>query len=100
GSMHYFDSPLDKILADLAKLPTRVIINRSPVSKGKDLITVQDNGLYLVACKLHSERQLVSGMQELGYEVRASWAVHERNLWVPLYPELSSRQYSGFFFEL
>jgi putative methyltransferase (TIGR04325 family) len=100
GSMHYFDSSLDKMLGALAKLPVRVIVNRSPVSRGKDLITVQDNGSYLVPCKLHSEQQLIVGMQALGYKLRASWPVHERSLWVPLYPELSSRQYSGFFFEL
>lgn len=100
GSMHYFDSSLDRMLAALAKLPARVIVNRSPVSKGEDLFTVQDAGSYLVACKLHSEQQLVAGMQALGYKLQANWPVHERSLWLPLYPELSCRHYSGFYFEL
>ena len=100
GSLHYFDLSLHRMLAALPKLPARVIVNRSPLSRGQDLITVQDNGTYLVPCKLHSEQELASGMHELGYELRASWAVHERSLWVPLYPELSSRHYSGHFFEL
>jgi putative methyltransferase (TIGR04325 family) len=100
GSLHYFDSSLSEMLGTLAEPPMRVVVNRSPVSKGHELVTVQDNGDYLVPCKLHSAQQLVCGMQALGYELRASWPVHERSLWVPLFPELSSHQYSGFFFEL
>ena len=100
GSIHYFDTPLSEMLTALDRLPARVIVNRSPMSHGEDLITVQDNGSYLVPCKLHSNRALIVGMQQLGYELRASWPIHERSLWVPSYPELSSRNYSGFFFEL
>ena len=100
GSLHYFDSSLDQMIKGLEKPPRQVIVNRSPVSRGADLISVQDNGPYLVPCKIHSRQKLVDGMQALGYRLSASWPIYERSLWVPLYPDLSSHHYSGFLFEM
>ena len=99
GSIHYFDQPLDEMLASLDGLPAHVFVNRSPWSPGNPLITVQDNRSYLVPCKLHSRAQLIAGMASLGYFLVAEWPVHELKLCVPLYPDLSARTYSGFYFK-
>lgn len=98
GSLHYFPQPLDQILLSLGSLPTHVFVNRTPCSDGDDLITVQDNGTYLVPCQLHSRSKLLHGMARLGYQLIAQWPVHELRLWVPLYPDLSPPHYSGFYF--
>lgn len=98
GSLHYFEQSLDEILRPLTALPTHVFVNRTPCSAGDDLITVQDAGSYLVPCKLHSVLHLLQGMKRLGYDLIADWPVHELHLWVPTYPDLSSRNYSGFYF--
>jgi putative methyltransferase (TIGR04325 family) len=98
GSHHYFSQPLDEILRSLRSLPSHVFVNRSPFSSGDDLITVQDNGTYLVPCQLHSRSKLLQGMQLLGYRLIARWPVHELRLWVPTYPDLSPPCYSGFYF--
>lgn len=98
GSLHYFERPLDQMLSELAELPRFVVINRSPFSSGDDLITIQDAGSYLVACRIASRRKFIEGMQKIGYTLRAAWPVYERRLWVPLWPDLSSDYYSGFFF--
>ena len=98
GSLHYFAQPLDQILLSHESLPTHVFVNRTPCSNGDDLITVQDNGSYLVPCQLHSRSKLLEGMERLGYRLIAQWPVHELRLWVPLYPELSPSCYSGFYF--
>jgi putative methyltransferase (TIGR04325 family) len=98
GSLHYFEQPLHQILATLDALPKHVFVNRTPCSPGEDLITAQDNRSYLVPCKLHSRSALVSGMHDLGYELRSEWPVYERRLLVPTHPELSARTYSGFYF--
>ena len=98
GSLHYFEQPLDEILRSVSPLPTHVFVNRSPFSTGEELITVQDNRSYLVPCKLHSRARLLSGMARLGYDLVAEWPVHERKLRVPMYPDVSSRTYSGFYF--
>lgn len=98
GSLHYFEEPLYEILASLHIPPRHVFVNRTPLSNGPDLITVQDNRSYLVPCKLHSRALLVTRMQALGYELRSEWPIHERRLLIPTHPDLCARNYSGFYF--
>ena len=43
-------------------------------------------------------RKLVESLEAAGYTLRASWPVYERHPWIPLFPELSSTHYSGFYF--
>jgi putative methyltransferase (TIGR04325 family) len=98
GSLHYFEEPLNDILASLKDLPKHVFVNRTPYSIGSDLITVQDNGSYLVPCKLHSRTTLISGMHALGYKLQSEWPVYERRLHVPTHPDVCAPTYSGFYF--
>jgi putative methyltransferase (TIGR04325 family) len=100
GAAHYFADPPHRILAKLASLPQRVVINRLPCSRAEPLVTVQDGHAYFVASKLHSRDDLVAGMQALGYRLSATWPVYEHRLWVPLYPDLCYSHYLGFYFEL
>lgn len=111
GSLHYFEQPLDQMLLSLDRLPPHVIVNRTPCFQqldspedsarpfNDDLITVQDNRTYLVPCIVHNSDKLVASMSKIGYSLRASWPVHERKLWVPLFPDRSSEYYSGFYFQ-
>jgi len=102
GSLHYFEPRLAHMLHTLDVLPDRIIINRTPCTvedpEIADLITVQDNGSYMVPAKIHNPVQLIQSLCALGYALRSSWPVYERSLWVPLYPEISSRHYRGFYF--
>jgi putative methyltransferase (TIGR04325 family) len=100
GCLHYFTERLDELLASLPKLPRHVFANRTPVTDGPELITLQDNKTFLVPCKIHNRTKLLEGMERLGYKLKSSWTVHELALQVPLYPESSCRYYSGFYFEL
>jgi len=99
GALHYFAEPLAEMLGRLERLPERVLINRAACSRGAALITVQDGGSHLVACRLHGRAEIVEGMLRLGYRLRGDWPIHERRLWVPLYPDLSLGHYLGFYFE-
>jgi putative methyltransferase (TIGR04325 family) len=103
GSLHYFERPLAEILASLESLPDRVLINRTPCTRttraqDDDIVTVQDNGSYVVPSKIHDAAKLVRSMESLGYTLRAHWPVYERHLWIPMYPDLSSTHYCGFYF--
>jgi putative methyltransferase (TIGR04325 family) len=99
GSLHYFEQRLDDILRGLGSLPKHVLVNRTPCSAGEDLVTVQDTGILLVPCKLHSRSKLVAGMKQLGYRLVAEWPVFERKFCVPMYPDWCSGHYSGFYFK-
>jgi putative methyltransferase (TIGR04325 family) len=99
GAIHYFEPKLADLLGQLESLPKHVIVNRSPFSSGEDIITIQDGGLWVNPCKLHSVEKLCSGMRDLGYQLVASWPVHERTVRIPLMPEYNET-YLGFYFRL
>lgn len=99
GAIHYFEPKLAEMLGQLKSLPKHVVLNRSPFSSGEDIVTIQDGGLWVNACKLHSVEKLCSGMRDLGYQLVASWPVHERAVRIPLMPEYSET-YRGFYFRL
>jgi len=100
GALHYFEEPLHPLLRRYRHRPPHVIVNRSPFSRGPALYTVQDARTHLVACKLHGRREFIEGMQELGYQLQATWPVFELNAWAPLFPEYCDRHYWGFHFSL
>jgi len=45
GAIHFFEPKLADLLCRLDRFARHVIVNRSPFSKGKDIVTVQDGGL-------------------------------------------------------
>jgi putative methyltransferase (TIGR04325 family) len=98
GALHYFEEPLYPLLSQFKQRPRHVIVNRSPFSRGPAICTVQDARTHLVACKLHGRDDFVHGMQELGYQLRATWPVFELEAWVPLQPKHCDRHYWGFYF--
>jgi len=99
GALHFFEPTLAELLRPLSSLPRHVILNRTPFSDAEDIITVQDYGDWAFPCKLHSVTKLVSGMKGLGYDLVASWPVHERWLNVPLHPEYRDPYY-GYYFRI
>jgi putative methyltransferase (TIGR04325 family) len=99
GAIHFFEPKLADLLGKLDRLPRHVIVNRSPFSGGKDIVTVHDGGLWVNPCKLHSVEKLCSGMRDLGYDLIASWPVSERRVRIPLFPEYNET-YFGFYFRL
>ena len=98
GCLHYFEKPLEEILASLEELPRRVLINRTPGAEDEDVITIQDNNSYFVPSIIHSDTRLIESLKKPGYHLRSSWPVHERCLWLPLYPDRSYPFYWGFYF--
>lgn len=100
GSLHYFDQPLHEVLANLARRPAHVLVNRTPLTDAPTTHTVQDAGFGLAACTLHNRGDLIEGMQSLGYVLVDQWSIHEMSLDIPLYPELSVEFYSGMYFRM
>lgn len=99
GSIHFFEQPIAELIGGLKTLPRHVIINRTPLIHGGPVYTTQDGGSYIIVCKLWDRDVVVTGLEELGYELVDSWTEY-KNLEVPLYPEFSLRSYHGFYFRL
>jgi putative methyltransferase (TIGR04325 family) len=77
GCLHYFEKPLEEILASLEELARRVLINRTPCARragadDEDVITIQDNYSYFVPSIIHSDTRLIESLKKLGYHLRSS----------------------------
>lgn len=100
GALHYWEGTIPEFLHQFEKLPEKVLINRTPVHPSADtFITVQQTHHYAVPCVVRNRRELVQEFQTNGFRLIDEWSVGELGLKLPLFPELSVPQYSGFYFE-
>lgn len=100
GSLHYFQQTLPQMVSELPLKPTHILINRSPLTDGAPLATVQDNGAYRTACMIYNRGQLIDDFVQLGYVVDDEWKAAELSLEIPGYPECGVDAYSGMFLHL
>jgi putative methyltransferase (TIGR04325 family) len=97
GSLHYFEKPLPQMVNELHEKPTHILINRTPLTEGSPVATIQDAGEFRVACMLYNRSQLICDFVQLGYIVVDEWRAAELSLEIPGYPEHKIWAYSGFF---
>ncbi len=100
GSLHYLEPSLPEVVRDLSRKPKHVIINRTPISTVRSVVTVQDVGTYQAACRTILRRDLIAGMEEMHYELIDQWSVPELWVRIPFHPEYSVREYSGLYFRM
>ena len=97
GSLHYFEEPLPRMVERLARRPAHILINRTPLTDGSPVATIQDARTFRVACMLYNRRDLVEGFDRVGYDLVDTWQAAELSLHVPGFPEHSVPEYSGMF---
>jgi putative methyltransferase (TIGR04325 family) len=99
GSLHYFDRPLWQMIGDLKKRPRCILINRTPLTDGAPLATIQDwGGEGLFSCMLYNRSEMIRSFEQLGYSTVDTWQAAELSLIIPGYPDRSASTYSGMFF--
>jgi putative methyltransferase (TIGR04325 family) len=100
GAFHYWEKGIAEFLAQFSPAPRHILINRTPVhGQAASFITVQSTATFAVACRVWNRAELITGFQQSGYVLADSWAAPELSLILPLFPHLSVREYSGFYFE-
>ncbi len=97
GSLHYLHRPLSEMLAELAEKPAYILINRTPMTDGTPVATIQDLGIFRIACMLHNKGQVIRELEQLDYVVEDEWKALELSLEIPGYPEHSIPAYTGIF---
>jgi putative methyltransferase (TIGR04325 family) len=100
GALHYVESPLPDVLRRLSSKPSHVFINRTPMTNVRSVVTVQDAGDSLFACKIILRQELIAGMEKIGYVLVDQWSVPELSVHIPFYPEYSVSHYTGLYFQL
>lgn len=99
GSLHYMDEPLATTLSRLQVKPRYILINRTPLTDGKTVATVQDGREFMAPCMLLNKQELIDSLTALGYRLVDRWDATELSLRLPFHPENSAPYYSGLFLE-
>ena len=97
GSLHYFDEILPRMVERLPRHPAYILINRTPLTEGRPVATVQDAKTFRVACMLYNRLDLIREFERVGYDLVDSWRAAELSLDVPGFPEHDVPEYSGLF---
>ena len=97
GSLHYFGESLAGMVERLPQQPAHILINRTPLTDGAPVATIQDAKTFRVACMLYNRMDLVRAFDRVGYDLVDTWRAAELSLHVPGFPEHSVPEYSGMF---
>ena len=100
GVLHYMeDARPGELLERCTERPLHLLLNKLPLYEGEDFVTAQNIGEGCFA-PLHvfNRDRFVRGVEAQGYALRDRWAVHERSLYLPGYPERSFPTFTGLYF--
>jgi putative methyltransferase (TIGR04325 family) len=97
GSLHYLHEPLSEMLGELTVKPAYILINRTPMTDGAPVATIQDLGIFRIACMIHNKGQVIRDLERLDYVVVDEWKAAELSLEIPGYPEYRVPAYTGMF---
>jgi putative methyltransferase (TIGR04325 family) len=96
GSLQYIETPtLPALLRSLARPPAHLLLDRIPLYRGDDFVTLQNAGVGFTPLRVWNRDAFIDELRALGYELVDEWDVPERALRVPTYPEQSFDSFSG-----
>lgn len=100
GSLQYLERPLSDMLANMSQRPRRIIVNKTPLTKGPAFVTLQNLGTSYCPYRIFNDSELIGSIEKHGYRVRDRW--ENADIWchLPLRSDLSIKAYSGVLFEL
>ena len=100
GALQYMENarPGD-LLKRSMEMPMHLLLNKLPLYEGDDFVTTQNIGAVSFApMHVFNRDRLIHGIEALGYTLRDRWAVHERSLYLPGYPDRSFPSFTGLYF--
>jgi len=100
GALHYMeDARPSDLLKRCLEAPMHILLNKLPLYEGDDFVTTQNisEGCFAPMHVFNRDR-LIRSIEALGYHLRDRWAVHERSLYLPGYPERSFPSFTGLYF--
>jgi putative methyltransferase (TIGR04325 family) len=100
GALQYMEDPRPSDLLKRSKdMPMHLVLNKLPLYDGDDFVTTQNIGEGCFApMHVFNRDRLIGAVEELGYTLRDRWAIHERSLYLPGYPERSFPSFTGLYF--
>lgn len=100
GALQYIEDGYPAALLKTHGLrPVHLLLNKLPLYPGKDYVTTQNIGAQSFApLHVYNDRDFVAQLEQLGYDLKDRWTVHERSLHLPGHPDRSFYQFSGLYF--
>ncbi|MGJ7498584.1 methyltransferase, TIGR04325 family [Variovorax sp. RT4R15] len=100
GAIHYLEEGRpDQLIKRCARRPRHILLNKLPLYSGEDFVTVQNIGEGAFApLHVYNRARLIQDIKALGYTLWDKWAVQERAMDLPGYPERSFPSFTGLYF--
>jgi putative methyltransferase (TIGR04325 family) len=99
GSLQVSEISFAELLSRMGKLPTHLIINKTPLTDLPDYVTLQDLGPSACPYWIFNRAKFIESIQELGYELIDSWANEELSCRIPFHEDHGVSKYSGLYFK-
>lgn len=99
GVVQYLPQTLDALLAPLARRPWRLVINTAALHLSRSYWTLNSIGTAHCAYRVQAIEPFCAALEALGYKRRDQWMNLGKSLELPMHPELSLANYTGFCFE-
>jgi len=99
GSLQFIEPNIWSSLASLDLRPRHLILNRIPLYDGPSFVTLHNMGKAVCPCHIWNEREFISHISRLGYDLRDKWDVPEFGCYIPFHPTRSVKHYAGMYFE-
>jgi putative methyltransferase (TIGR04325 family) len=77
--------------------PAYILINRTPMTDGAPVATIQDLGIFRIACMIYNKAEVIRDLEQLDYDLVDEWKAAELSLEIPGYPEYRVPAYTGMF---
>lgn len=96
GALQYIEAPsLAELLGGLKRKPTHLLLNKLPLYDGPAYVTLQNGGPVFVPQHVFNRGELVSQLEQLGYQLADAWDVPGFSTQIPFCPDRSVPRFSG-----
>lgn len=100
GVLQYLPHTLGELLQGYQRLPRRIVINTAAIHPDKEFFTVNSIGTAFCPYRVQTQAGLIRGLTTRGYRLREVWTNTGKPLVIPLRPEYSIQNYSGYCLDL
>jgi putative methyltransferase (TIGR04325 family) len=97
GAAQYFEQDLATCLKRLRTLPSRLLVNRTPLCEGETFYTTQSTFGSAVPYRIQNLQEFIDSLTGLGYRMVDGW-YDQRELVIPFHHARNVRGFYGFYF--
>jgi putative methyltransferase (TIGR04325 family) len=97
GSLQYVETDVATLLAGLTPRPRHVIVNRTPMLRGRQFVTLQNTQFSYNPYRLFDRERFIEGLSEAGYELVDSWENTDITCVMPYHREASEVRFTGMY---